>query len=265
MIPDNVAHSTGVNQLNAVIASDANIQIIGGVGKAYPFGTTFGLPTAGRPWNGRVTYTTSAGGVAWQVDQPEASLSFGFGGTSAGACSGPAVRTVCPGTVFTASLNSTLVGNGWEVGFHLGTAVSAFGGGITLANGNVLNLDLSNPTFTLLNGGTFPPFPGPITVPVSFPAPFTLVSQMAVIDPSTPGGVRLSQANELHVANVFSLPGPTADDSSVTINLGSICGWPSSIPFYGVGSPRCTSSRTAGSCSPAPPATRPSRAPSRTV
>ena len=31
-----------------------------------------------------------------------------------------------------------------------------------------------------------------------------------------------------------SLPGPAGDDSSVTINLGPICGWPSSIPFYGV-------------------------------
>ena len=132
-----------------------------------------------------MTYSTGGGGAAWQVNQPEASLSFG--GTNAGPCSGPGVRTVCPGTVFTASLNSTLVGNGWEVGFHLGTGVSAFGGGITLPNGNVLNLDLSNPTFTLLNGGTFPPFPGPINVPVSFPAPLTLVAQMAVLDPSTPG------------------------------------------------------------------------------
>ena len=232
---DLVGYQTGVAQWGTVIGFDANLQLIGGNGIAYPWAGTFGGIGAGqqgRLWNGRVTYTVGGGGAAWQVDQAEASLSFG--GTNAGACSGPGVLTVCPGAVFNASLNSTLLGNGWDVGFHLGTAVSASGGGITLPNGNVLNLDLSNPTFTLLNGGTFPPFPGPITVPVSFPAPLTLTAQMAVIDPSTPGGVRLSQANELHVANVASLPGPAADDSSVTVNLAAQCGWPSSIPFYGV-------------------------------
>ena len=237
---DTVAYTNGSGTLlwGTVIASDANIQVIGGNGIVYLCAGTFGGIGAGqlgRLWNGRVTYSTGGGGAAWQVNQPEASLSFG--GTNAGPCSGPGVRTVCPGTVFNASLNSTLLGNGWDVGFHLGSGVSAFGGGITLPNGNVLNLDLSNPTFTLLNGGTFPPFPGPINVPVSFPVPLTLVAQMAVIDPSTIGGVRLSQANELIVSSTpppASLPGPTTDDSSVTINLGSICGWPSSIPFYGV-------------------------------
>lgn len=235
---DTVAYTTGAAQWGTVIGSDANLQVIAGNGIAYPWAGTFGGIGAGqqgRLWNGRVTYSLGGGGAAWQVNQPEASLSFG--GTNAGPCSGPGSRTVCPGSVFTASLNSTLLGAGWEVGFHLGSAVSASGGGLTLPNGNVLNLDLANPTLTLLNGGAFPPFPGPLSVPVSFPAPLTLVAQMAVLDPSTPGGVRLSQANELIVSSTpppASLPGPTGDDSSVTINLGSICGWPASIPFYGV-------------------------------
>jgi hypothetical protein len=59
---------------------------------------------------------------------------------------------------------------------------------------------------------------------------------MAVLDGGTPGGIRLSQANELQVAaGVGSAPGPAADDSSVTINLGvpPLCAIPS-IPFYGV-------------------------------
>jgi hypothetical protein len=39
-----------------VIGSDAVLQVTGGVGKSYPFAATFGLPTAGRLWNGRVNY-----------------------------------------------------------------------------------------------------------------------------------------------------------------------------------------------------------------
>jgi hypothetical protein len=52
----NVAYTSGVNQLGAVIGTDGILQVTGGVGKTYPFGSTFGLPTAGRLWNGRVNY-----------------------------------------------------------------------------------------------------------------------------------------------------------------------------------------------------------------
>lgn len=53
-------YTTGVNQINTVIGSDANINVLAGPGKVYPFAGSFGLPTAGRLWNGRVIY--SAGG-----------------------------------------------------------------------------------------------------------------------------------------------------------------------------------------------------------
>jgi hypothetical protein len=59
---------------------------------------------------------------------------------------------------------------------------------------------------------------------------------MAVLDPSTPGGVRLSAATELHILQGSnSAPGPISDDSSVTVSLGvpPLCG-PGSIPFFGV-------------------------------
>ena len=52
----NVAYTSGANQLGTVIGSDAFLQVTGGVGKSYPFAATFGLPTAGRLWNGRVNY-----------------------------------------------------------------------------------------------------------------------------------------------------------------------------------------------------------------
>lgn len=52
----NVSYATGVNQINAVFAGDGLLNITGGPGKAYPFAGNFGLPTAGRLWDGRVTY-----------------------------------------------------------------------------------------------------------------------------------------------------------------------------------------------------------------
>ena len=52
----NVSYTTGVNQINAVIGTDGLINITGGPGMVYPFAGTFGLPTAGRLWDGRVTY-----------------------------------------------------------------------------------------------------------------------------------------------------------------------------------------------------------------
>ena len=58
-----VAYTTGNNQLGAVIGSDSSLQVTGGVGVPYPFGAPFGLPTAGRLWNGRVNYCPATGGT----------------------------------------------------------------------------------------------------------------------------------------------------------------------------------------------------------
>ena len=52
----NVSYTTGVNGIGAVIGTDGLIQVLGGPGKTYPFGSNFGLPTAGRLWNGQVHY-----------------------------------------------------------------------------------------------------------------------------------------------------------------------------------------------------------------
>jgi hypothetical protein len=58
-----VAYTVGVGQLGAVIGSDINLQVTCGVGKSFPFGGTFGLPTAGRLWNGRVNYCPAGSGT----------------------------------------------------------------------------------------------------------------------------------------------------------------------------------------------------------
>jgi len=58
-----VAYTTGANQLGTVIGADASLQVTAGVGVPYPFGAPFGLPTAGRLWNGRVNYCPSGSGT----------------------------------------------------------------------------------------------------------------------------------------------------------------------------------------------------------
>jgi hypothetical protein len=52
-----VEYTNGVGaQIGAVIASNPHLQVLGGIGKVYPFGTSLGLPTQGRLWNGRINY-----------------------------------------------------------------------------------------------------------------------------------------------------------------------------------------------------------------
>lgn len=55
----NVAYTSGVSQLNTIFTQNAQLQFRVGVGKAYPFGASAGLPTAGRIWNGVIRYTAS--------------------------------------------------------------------------------------------------------------------------------------------------------------------------------------------------------------
>jgi hypothetical protein len=63
-----VAYTTGVGQLGSVIGSDTALQVTGGVGVPYSFGAPFGLPTAGRLWNGRVNYCVSGGGTVFATN-----------------------------------------------------------------------------------------------------------------------------------------------------------------------------------------------------
>ena len=58
-----VAYTTGAGQLGSVIGSNADLQVTAGVGVPYPFGAPFGLPTAGRLWNGRVNYCPVGSGT----------------------------------------------------------------------------------------------------------------------------------------------------------------------------------------------------------
>lgn len=57
-----VYYTSGTNQYGAQYASNADLALVGRTGMSYPFGSSFGLPTAGRLWNGRVNYGPACSG-----------------------------------------------------------------------------------------------------------------------------------------------------------------------------------------------------------
>ena len=76
----------------------------------------------------------------------------------------------------------------------------AGGGAIQLpGSGQLVNVNFSAPSLSFLNGLTFPPFPGPIALPVSFPVPVALTAQLAVVNAANPDGFSLSSAVRLVV------------------------------------------------------------------
>jgi hypothetical protein len=133
----------------------------------------------------------------WQVNQSGASVTInGTQGTSLL----PNVFVTAAGAPVAVGLSSTTVGQGWEVLVTSGPGVPAGGGALVTAGGQIVNINLSDPTLTFLNNLTFPPFAS-MTVPVSFPAPAHLSFQMAVLDPThPPDGFWVSAITGLHVA-----------------------------------------------------------------
>jgi len=232
-----VAYTTGTNHIGTVIGTDGVLNVLCGPGKAYPFGASFGLPTAGRLWNGRVTY--SCGGTpTYQTNS--AGASFDVNGNQSNGFA-PAITTGCAGSPITVNIASTALGNGYEILTSLAPLVPAGGGALVTGNGQIVNVDLADPSTGFLWGLTFPPFPSPfgvsspVAIPLGLPPAPVLTAQFVILDGSHPDGFRLAQGFELHAIAGASVNGPATDDSSLTVNLGvaPLCGVPS-IPFFGV-------------------------------
>jgi hypothetical protein len=146
----------------------------------------------------KVRLTWAPPAPLWQVNQIEASLDID--GISAGACA-PAVVTRGIGVTSTLTIASSLVGNGWEVVFTVPEpGVPAGGGAIQLpGTGQLVNVNFAAPSLSLLNGLTLPPFPGTLSIPVSFPVAVAVTAQLAVVNPGNPDGFSLSSAVRLVV------------------------------------------------------------------
>jgi hypothetical protein len=134
---------------------------------------------------------------------------------------------------------STLSGALYDAAIVRTGLVPAGAGGLSTPGGQFVNVDLFHPSLVFGNSGTslinLRPFPsGGYLVPVAGTQPASASIQMAVVDPSSADGYRLSQGAELDVVPPGSMPGPTGDDTFLEVVLpnGPLFG-PQAVPFYG--------------------------------
>lgn len=126
----------------------------------------------------------------YQVNQPGASLVVGG---VLGTSQAFALVNLSSGQSTIASFTSNNQGQPWEAGIGNAPLIPLSLGALTTVDGQILNLDITDPALTLLwNLFQSPPFVN-LTLPVAFTGPSTLSIQLAVLDPGASSGLRLSQ------------------------------------------------------------------------
>ena len=112
----------------------------------------------------------------------------------------PATPTVPIGTMATLTLVSTGAGQPWDLGTGAAPLVPTSAGAVTSSDGQIVNLDLADPTlslwFNFLQGPTFPPAIL-MSIPFSIPFATSISAQMIIVNPSMSSGIALSQATRL--------------------------------------------------------------------
>ncbi|MAG55247.1 MAG: hypothetical protein CMJ83_03055 [Planctomycetes bacterium] len=142
----------------------------------------------------KLDYTAAP--VTWQVNQPAATLVLD-GGTGGGF--GPITATRPVGQPAPLAATSTEVGSGFDAAFSLLPGVPLGGGALFTGGGQIVNLDLTDPSLLFIfNLGFNIPFT-PATVNWSLPVPGTTSAQLVVLDPSQADGFALSALNTLVV------------------------------------------------------------------
>lgn len=139
---------------------------------------------------------TTSGPPEFQVNQPGASLAING---VAGNVVAPATVAITIGQPAAAVLASSNLGLPWEVGLGLAPLVPRSAGGLSLADGQVVNLDITDPFLTLLwNFFQSPPFT-PLALAYPTGGASTLSLQMLVVDPAQASGLSCSQPNRVTV------------------------------------------------------------------
>ena len=182
---------------------------------------------------GWVRFTVGTGGSpspAWETNS--AGMDLNVNGVQ-NTVSTPNDTTLCVNALGTLNIQSTNVGFGWDMAYGLlpglagPTACGAGTGGIPTPGGQTVNINLADPTLGFFNLLLFPPFAGPIALPISIPAPVPNISAQAIVfSASHPDGFELSALLQLHVvAGAASIPGPVGDDIALSLiaNSGPNC------------------------------------------
>ncbi len=168
----------------------------------------------------------------WQLNSPQCDMNIN--GVQNSACSGgPIAVNICPGQSGTVNLSTSLTFPPFDLLVTLGQPVPLGGGGFTTTHGQIVNMNLADPTLFLLNGGAFQPLPS-FSLPVTLAAVGGFSAQMIVLDATHPDSFRLSAANRLAAVAPF-VAGPVGDDTYVSVVTGgpAVCG-PASFTYYGV-------------------------------
>ena len=135
----------------------------------------------------------------YQVNGASAGLDInGVQGTSQAA----AAVSIPIGASAALNLASQNVGQQWDLGAGAAPLIPASAGGLVSSDGQVVNLDLADPTLGLWFNFLQGPAWGPATtvaLPFSFSFPSSLSAQMIVLAPGMPSGIALSQPVRLTV------------------------------------------------------------------
>lgn len=157
-----------------------------------------------------------------------------------------AITSRCTGAFSHVAIASNLVGSTLDLALSPGPLLGAYDGGALTAGGQIVNLNPASSQLSFLSGGPtanfglFPVQPFPYNFQIRTP-PGTLSAQLAVVDPSHPDGVTLSQGVQLEgTAGGSALVLSLGDDEMATVDLGAAphCG-PAAFTFYGQPWTRC--------------------------
>lgn len=114
----------------------------------------------------------------------------------------PATTTLGIGAPGTLNLLSIAGGQQWDIGSGVAPLVATGGGAILTAGGQIVNLNLADPSFgfwfNFLQGPPYPATPL-MSFPFSSPVAMSASAQMVVVNVATPSGVSLSQPVRLIV------------------------------------------------------------------
>jgi len=247
-----INYSTGnatTSPVGATYAQDANIELRVGHGRGFsaalngPFGSVFGSANGGRIANVRVGYYSTVGMPRWQVNTAGSSLTGN--GQSAPSPFGAnyGLARACVNQVVTVNLNSVGVGLPWDLASTLSAPVPLGQGAIASAGGEVLNLNVFDPSLSFMLGLSFAvPF-APSTSYFTIPVPLGMSFQMVNANPAAPDGFSLSSAVRLEVdpsPSFVAWNGAAIEDDGVKLVTANVPTGPGScatpmpaVNFYG--------------------------------
>jgi hypothetical protein len=185
-------------------------------------------------------------GKVYETNSPQGSMTIN--GVVGNACTTPATLDLPLGVANVATLNMSTnqaggpLGGRYEIGVQAGPLIP----GVSLGNGEVVNVDYQAPNFFWVNGGAagadFFPIPGTqfpgatggsmlanFLIDTLCPQVFTVQGVLLGNEVAAPFSVYLTQATQITIGP-GCLPLSLADDNSIQYNIAALAG----VNFYGV-------------------------------